>query len=685
MAEDFISSVSSEEFDKALLGGLDAANGKFAKKEEIPSVPTKVSELENDAGYLKSFTEEDPTVPAWAKAATKPSYTKSEVGLGNVDNVKQYSASNPPPYPVTSVNGKTGAVTVAVPEIVQATGDSESAVMSQKAVTDAIEAEGVPAYVQAEAEETAQKTLNHQSRNFFSIAWLSDLHVGNSYLVDGAWTVDDTSVFEAGKGLREMSKTAPCDVIALGGDLASGTIMTTREDGIQQLDDCIKYMRPATFHTPTLYLMGNHDDAPWRATNDRLSRADLFSRLGRKNLLIGAVSNENDPGCLYGYKDFESQKMRVIYLDTHDKDGWESTNRVAGTDTSSDYMNACNVSAKQLNFFANQALDFSDKENPSDWGVVVLSHTQLTIHTGNLAYTDATSGISYDANTDNVITIMDAYLSKGAGTITHNGETMSYDFSTVEEKAYLYCHIHGHQHAYTYELLGSKGIPSIGCPNTRDGSERESDDGNIYIKTPGTGESCTFSVVTIDRTNGKIYADNYGAGIDREWDVVVYSEYTNLVPLSVEPPAAEGGELSTVIFNGTGYKDGVRLSGFIGTSGATGYVTTGIVKWRDSAGAFSGLKPIYIKGADVDTSKSYVRLAILSNVTGYGVKQLAMMVGGTSPTWGTYFTVEKLGEQYYKLTPIESGLTSWYNAQYFRTSLYGTGENLIITVDEPIK
>lgn len=34
------------------------------------------------------------------------------VGLGNVDNVKQYSVSNPPPYPVTSVNGHTGAVTV---------------------------------------------------------------------------------------------------------------------------------------------------------------------------------------------------------------------------------------------------------------------------------------------------------------------------------------------------------------------------------------------------------------------------------------------------------------------------------------------------------------------------------------------------------------------------------------------
>ncbi len=38
--------------------------------------------------------------------------SKTDVGLGNVDNVKQYSASNPPPYPVTSVNGQTGAVTL---------------------------------------------------------------------------------------------------------------------------------------------------------------------------------------------------------------------------------------------------------------------------------------------------------------------------------------------------------------------------------------------------------------------------------------------------------------------------------------------------------------------------------------------------------------------------------------------
>lgn len=41
------------------------------------------------------------------------SVSKSDVGLGNVANERQYSSANPPPYPVTSVNGKTGAVTIA--------------------------------------------------------------------------------------------------------------------------------------------------------------------------------------------------------------------------------------------------------------------------------------------------------------------------------------------------------------------------------------------------------------------------------------------------------------------------------------------------------------------------------------------------------------------------------------------
>ena len=121
------------------------------------TVPTKTSDITNDSGYLTSApvtsvnsktgavvltandvgalpadtvipTVNDATLTIRRNGVDIGSFTansandvnidinvptdKSDIGLGNVDNVKQYSASNPPPYPVTSVNGHTGAITV---------------------------------------------------------------------------------------------------------------------------------------------------------------------------------------------------------------------------------------------------------------------------------------------------------------------------------------------------------------------------------------------------------------------------------------------------------------------------------------------------------------------------------------------------------------------------------------------
>ena len=44
------------------------------------------------------------------------SFSAADVGLGNVANERQYSAQNPPPYPVTSVDGMTGAVQLTIPD-----------------------------------------------------------------------------------------------------------------------------------------------------------------------------------------------------------------------------------------------------------------------------------------------------------------------------------------------------------------------------------------------------------------------------------------------------------------------------------------------------------------------------------------------------------------------------------------
>lgn len=65
-----------------------------------------------------SITEVDDALLAHETDTGNPhAVTKSQVGLGNVDNVKQYSASNPPPYPVTSVNGNTGAVNLTADDV----------------------------------------------------------------------------------------------------------------------------------------------------------------------------------------------------------------------------------------------------------------------------------------------------------------------------------------------------------------------------------------------------------------------------------------------------------------------------------------------------------------------------------------------------------------------------------------
>lgn len=82
-------------------------------------VPTKTSELTNDSGFITSYTETDPTVPAWAKAPTKPTYTASEVGaLPSTTQIptKTSDLTNDSGFitsvPVQSVNGQTGAVSL---------------------------------------------------------------------------------------------------------------------------------------------------------------------------------------------------------------------------------------------------------------------------------------------------------------------------------------------------------------------------------------------------------------------------------------------------------------------------------------------------------------------------------------------------------------------------------------------
>lgn len=63
--------------------GSCAFKSMILKEDLAPSVK---SSLEKADTALQSYTESDPTVPAWAKAPTKPTYTAAEVGALSLDD-----------------------------------------------------------------------------------------------------------------------------------------------------------------------------------------------------------------------------------------------------------------------------------------------------------------------------------------------------------------------------------------------------------------------------------------------------------------------------------------------------------------------------------------------------------------------------------------------------------------------
>lgn len=63
--------------------GTCAFKSMILKEDLAPSVKTS---LEKADSALQSYTESDPTVPAWAKTPTKPTYTPAEIGALSIDD-----------------------------------------------------------------------------------------------------------------------------------------------------------------------------------------------------------------------------------------------------------------------------------------------------------------------------------------------------------------------------------------------------------------------------------------------------------------------------------------------------------------------------------------------------------------------------------------------------------------------
>ena len=512
---------------------------------------------------------------------------------------------------------------------------------------DGKDAATVPDYVITEAETVARIVNQHQSGDSIVFPFLADAHCG--------YYTDETNAATtlAGQLLDQIGQRVPYDFIANGGDMANGAYDTTREMTYEQYEDYTQLTSAAHKGVPSVWVPGNHDDAPYMATADRATQTDVFALIGRKSRLSGAICPN---GCSYGYLDLENRKLRVIYLDTDDKRSW-GTVQVGSDGTAPAYLNAHNVGGDQLRWLANTALDFTGKDNAAEWDIVVVSHVSLDA-SGTI--TDAVSGTTYAHSTANAATILSAYASGGSGSITHNGVTVPYDFSALEARASVICCVHGHNHKFTHGTVG--GILSIGCPNVMNGRERESADGNTYTKTAGTADGTSFCILTIDRENQMIYADCVGAGYDREFEYTTeVVSYTNLLPISTD---TDGN-----VYNGKGWKEDTYLSsGNDGTSSgiyASGFLP---IEWNANGNAV-----FHCKNVGMQTGQDKHRLSIYDADKAH-IQTVKTTVTSGWWTWGTDGNIAKI-------TVLGA---NYGTAKYIRLCCGYLGDDSVITVNEEI-
>lgn len=347
-----------------------------------------------------------------------------------------------------------------------------------------------------------------------NIAFITDLHYSAVY-ADG--------LRHAAQGLSVIKETAQIDAVIYGGDYVNTN--AEAELAKSHISTCKQIFAGAAGESVEIWLRGNHDNIPYPdadGNDPRIGRMECYNRTGRKqHNRRGYISNPADPGGNYGYIDLDGSKIRLICLNTADNDHFGIGDSLT---------DAYHVSGKQLKWIADNALDFTGKEAPTEWGIVVASHVPVCSNDWMDAhsYTDA-SGATWTANVVNVKKLIVAYCNGNTFDTTVDGVSVTADFTSTTERASFICAISGHQHALTsYTDLGWL---TIGCPNAShlrtNENEYEQDadiDGNAYgttaqEKTAKSATDTAFTVLTIDRAGGKIYAWCYGAGYNRSFSI----------------------------------------------------------------------------------------------------------------------------------------------------------------------
>ncbi len=386
----------------------------------------------------------------------------------------------------------------------------------------------LPPYIRTEAEDTANKALsidgnltggtNTQGIPPIQIAFITDIHYNG--------TTGATYVPHIKESLKIIQETLDLDAIVFGGDYNDET---TETSAVADIKTCKRMLNESANNgVPEIWLKGNHeqDFGDTRSEDAQFTRSEIFNLLGRKYInKNGFISNEYDRCGGYGYFDLKNSRVRFIVLNTSDNDFMNEYGYTVASGTQQ-LQNAHTVSPTQLQWIADNALDFSGENEPEEWTIVVLSHVPLWW--SQSTYTDENS-VVWQCSVKIVERLLVAFRNAVDFSETFNGVEIQGAFNGMRTTDKIVA-LHGHVHTPTSSPVSSTGVLSIAIPQAVDGRyntySRPYDNdinGNTMglsdvQKVAGTYAETTFNVITIDRANRKVYAWCNGAGYDRKFD-----------------------------------------------------------------------------------------------------------------------------------------------------------------------
>ena len=321
--------------------------------------------------------------------------------------------------------------------------------------------------------------------------------------------IDFVNVEESFDNVKRIIKYAnetPVDFDAVinAGDTITLANLLPKSDAVGRITKFFDTVKECKY--PFVYSIGNHDSNDAKNFPENAFTSDDWSELffdyAEKQYGIVRQTKKNGSRSTWHYLDIEKHKIRIISLDALDTD-----RSVKDEEGYVKYFSKYGsfMSGEQLEWFANVALNFDDKEE-SDWGVILTFHMFPEDFGYHLNSNEAFLGIC------RAFKNCDSYSCDLVQDNNHFFDIkLSVDFSknkVLENKPHFICMLLGHDHEDKNTLV--EGINVIWSLNSSSSSFYG--DARV-IRYPGTATQNAFDVISIDTKTRRIRFFRYGAGL----------------------------------------------------------------------------------------------------------------------------------------------------------------------------